>query len=502
MLAWLADAARCTWALLYWNARKSSYVLGGRSGRCPCQNPSDIGGKGGVRCDASLYLNEPLRFRRVCPLVVSSPNGRGAYCSVAASEVRPFWGRAVKFFALVALGFYLVSVTSVFVGLRSTGLRTVSWFQVGWPGSWDEIPKARSAYFFQQALTACARGDYPQAYQSMLAAVALDRSNYPARLFTAQYAAFAGEMLSSDALFAIAVKEFPEHRDRTVITWHDSLLAVARYDKLARFSLEQAGLDQARRSVWVGSMSLAMRLGRLGATFLKENQAAVAGLGPDAEPLVRAAAAIADNDGEAALTALRYVFPQGTDANYVMQQIQLLLMIGVPRNAEIAWNMNGGNLQESDRLLARSWVDAGLGYRALATLEFSAGLDRTLTHADWDKLAATLVMQPDREAFLAFHRRAIKEGSAMTLDTAALMWVSALVVGAEREREYWLRYSLEQFRVKYPPVTEINFRSLNGGQSGTVPFLVGILPLGRATIASLYERVEPPPPPPVKPVRK
>ncbi|HSH96633.1 MAG TPA: hypothetical protein VK968_20965, partial [Roseimicrobium sp.] len=175
---WLEDAVHCIWGLLYWNVRKSVYVLRRRRGRCPCQDPSDFGTAGLAHCDASLHLNQPIRFRHVCPLLVAGPGGKGAFCSVPAAQVRPFWGRALKFFGGSALVLYLAATSLFYVGMRTTGVNTLSWHQVAWPGSWGEIPHERSKFFFKRAMLACARLDYREAYQSMATALEQDPQNY------------------------------------------------------------------------------------------------------------------------------------------------------------------------------------------------------------------------------------------------------------------------------------------------------------------------------------
>jgi hypothetical protein len=471
MLGWLTDAARCIWALLYWNTRKSRYVLAGRRrGRCPCQNQSDIGAAGGVRCEASLHLNKSLRFRHVCPLVVAGPDGRGAYCSVPESQVRPFWGRAVIFFGGSAVMLYLVITTAAFIGMRVIGIESLSWRQVAWPGAWGEIRQERSRYFFQQALIACARRDYQAAYRSMVTAVAQDPNNYDARLFTAQYAAYAGDALLSDWLFDQVLAQFGEQGVRTAITRHDTLLAVGRYDVLALHSLNRAVADRASRPTWVNSLLLAMKLGRLGPSFVAANKEAVAQLGPDAARLVQAMAAIAAGDVDSALVTLRHTFAPGVEPAYVRLQIEMLLKIGAPVDAEMAWTINARNFTAFDRLLARCRIDTGQGYGPLAALEFSSLVNQAAGPADWDKLVATLVMQPDREAFGALHRRAAKDPDSLTFETTALLWVAAVAVGATEERNYWARHNQDAFRVTCPPVEAINFKSIHGDEVGTVPY--------------------------------
>lgn len=498
MLGWLADAGRCIWALLYWNTRKSSYVLTGRRGRCPCQNQSDVGAAGGVRCEASLHLNKSLRFRHVCPLVVAGPDGRGAYCSVPESQVRPFWGRAVVFFCGSAVMLYLAMATAVFIGMRGIGIESLSWHQVAWPGAWGEIRQERSRYFFQQALIACAQRDYQAAYRSMVTAVAQDPNNYDARLFTAQYAAYAGDALLSDWLFDQVLARFGEQGGRTAITRHDTLLAVGRYDVLALHSLNRAVADRAGRPTWVNSLLLAMKLGRLGPAFVAEHKETVAKLGADAARLVQAMAAISAGDDRSALATLRHAFAPEVEPAYVRLQIEMLLKIGAPVDAEMAWTVNARNFAAFDRLLSRCRIDTGQGYGSLAALQFSSLVNQAASPMDWDKLVATLVLQPDREAFGYLHRRAAKDPGSLTIETATLLWVAAVAVGATEERDYWARHTAATFRVTYPPIAAINFKSIHGDEKGTVPWLVGALPLPRMTIASLYWRVEPP----LAPVRK
>jgi hypothetical protein len=199
---------------------------------------------------------------------------------------------------------YLVGATFAFLGIRATGVDTLSWRQVAWPRAWKEISQERSNYFYRRALQACARQDFPAAYQSMVTAVVQDPHNYAARLLLAQYAAYAGESLGSDRLFGLLDTGFPEQRERTAITYHDTLLAVGRYQVLARHCLRQAQEGSAC-SAWVNGLLLAMNLGRLGPAFLAENQADVTQLGAHAGRLIQAVAAWSAGDVAASVAALR-----------------------------------------------------------------------------------------------------------------------------------------------------------------------------------------------------
>ena len=111
-----ADLFRLVWALLYWNTRKSWFQL--RRGRspCPCQSPSDSGRAYETACVACLSWNEPARFRRDCPLLVSTP--QGLRCSVNTADVRPFWRRAFFFYGGGLATLYLTAALTVFIFLR------------------------------------------------------------------------------------------------------------------------------------------------------------------------------------------------------------------------------------------------------------------------------------------------------------------------------------------------------------------------------------------------
>jgi len=327
----------------------------------------------------------------------------------------------------------------------------------------------------------------------MATALEMDPRNYDARLLMAQYAEFAGDFITAEEFFDQILRDFPEAVTRTAITYHDTLLAVGRSEVLAKFCLRMGAEDAANRSNWVDSLLLAMHLGRLGPDFVAGNGAALARLTSDERRMVQGEALLVSGDRRAAWASLRMTFNPPVEANHVMQQIQWFLRAGAPADAEVAWSVNSRGLDEFDRQLARCWVDQGLGYPALAELEFAALADPSCSRQVIDKLVATLVMQPDANSFTHLHRRVLAAGpEAITRETVDEMWLAAVVCGGAAERDYWAKQAKESFGLVYPVIRAVNFNSLDGAKVGTVPFLVGGASLGRNTIEALYWRVDPP----------
>src|SRR5271169_3677246 len=142
MLAWLGDLGRLSWGLLYWNTRKTLFRFRGASGAAPCQHPSDSGVAGATGCEACVGWRDDGRFRRLCPLLTTSAEGRRV-CSVSADRVRPFWGRAVLFYGGSAAVVASASVISAFLAFWAVGYR-VPLYVVAWPPAWHRIPPARA----------------------------------------------------------------------------------------------------------------------------------------------------------------------------------------------------------------------------------------------------------------------------------------------------------------------------------------------------------------------
>lgn len=178
MIGWLGDFFRFRWALFYWNARKTWFRMrGAHRDDCPCQTYADSGHALDSRCEAVTHWNQPARFKRVCPLLVQTP--QGWRCSVNAESVRPFWGRAILYGTALGLVLYLALTLLVFGVLRSASYKT-SYLSVAWPPRWNELRKSQENLYVARAQQALQAGNYQEAILSLEMVTQLNPGNYPA----------------------------------------------------------------------------------------------------------------------------------------------------------------------------------------------------------------------------------------------------------------------------------------------------------------------------------
>src|ERR1051326_3326074 len=180
----MSDVFRFWWGLLYWNARKFSFVLRRRRRRCPCQSPSDSGRAGETVGEAAASWNRPERFRRVCPDLQLGPNGWR--CAVDTAAVRPYWGRAVAWVGGTALCLYVVGALSVFGVLRATGCEGLTPLDSLWPGRWSRITIARSQHYLAQAKQALRSGNTRGVLVNLVNASELAPADYGIQVDLAQ----------------------------------------------------------------------------------------------------------------------------------------------------------------------------------------------------------------------------------------------------------------------------------------------------------------------------
>jgi len=255
-LDWFADIFRLAWGLLYWNTRKAWFRY--RRGRspCPCQNPSDSGRAYETGCEAAIGWNHQRRFRRICPLLVETPEG--LRCSVDTAEVRPFWGAAARYYGGALLVTYSIGVLSVFIFLRTIGY-PVSIVHVGLPPLWHKVGQARGWYFVAQANHSFSSGRTAEGLLYLASAYEYDpANNYEAGLALAKISQ-AGQTNRSDDIFQRLLRDHPDKRSATAEHWFRALLPRGDFPRIARLTADQVLSDPERAHVWIRALLFATR---------------------------------------------------------------------------------------------------------------------------------------------------------------------------------------------------------------------------------------------------
>ncbi|HET7536106.1 MAG TPA: tetratricopeptide repeat protein [Candidatus Didemnitutus sp.] len=257
MKGWLGDTVRMTWALLYWNARKSAFVLKRRRGRCPCHHPSDSGRPMETACEAVLDWRQPARFQRVCPLLTRNSQGTWV-CRVSANEVRPFWVRAFAYYGGAVAAVVLLAGFGVWGALVGIGYH-VTPRQVFWPPAWRELKQARVQLFIDQARSHYQAGRVREAIAALAVAHELAPDNYPAGMMLAQFYQ-AGNPDAADTIYLRLSQTHPENRNEIARTWFRSLLARGRLADVVELSRRQLAADSAQAAAWTHALIFSARV--------------------------------------------------------------------------------------------------------------------------------------------------------------------------------------------------------------------------------------------------
>ncbi len=228
----------------------------GARGRCPCQHPSDSGAAHVTACEAVIGWVRPGQFRRVCPLLERGPDGRWC-CSVAATQVRPFWGRALVAGLALAAAVWLILTLVVFGVLRTGGFE-LSLAQVAWPPALRAaLPRAQAARFIHEARAAYADGRINEAMVALQSAWQEDSSNYAVGLLLAQFSE-STDLAGAGRIYAHLRATHPEKGAEVAQAWIYTLLAhgdFADAAKLAHDELAKAPTETA----WLHALIFACR---------------------------------------------------------------------------------------------------------------------------------------------------------------------------------------------------------------------------------------------------
>lgn len=479
------DGLRALWAMLYWNVRKSAFVLGGRKGAAPCQHQLDVQDGLPPRCEAVWHWAGPGRFRRVCPLLMRT--AEGWCCSVRAEQVRPFWGRAFVVYALLATCLYLAGVGGFWGFLRTVGYREIAFSDVAWPGNWVRIKPAQAAYFRAQGREAMARGDFPAALLALSTAERFNRGGYEERLFLARMWAQQGNVGFADQVFESVVTDFPDRAREASVVWHDQLLAVGAFEALADLCLRQIAQPENGGGLWAFSLLFALDHGRLAHETNERDAAHLVQAPLSVRELIGVLAQWqrGDNDGAAArLSAMRFA---GDERLLMRLQVEWLARLGRPGEAGVALSRWAGALGSFEVAALRYTIDVASGDRDAARANFVGLLrDGPLELTEADRLCALVIEAQDGASLRrtpGFFALAPLNADART---QAAFWVAAracnepsLVAGARA------RYEWATGGETLPIVAELDFRKQNAADRGSPLFIASFVPLPRATIYAL-----------------
>jgi hypothetical protein len=415
MPGWLADFFRFCWGFFYWNARKT--VFRWRGGRCPCQNPSDSGRALETTCDACLHWRQPARFRRVCPLLLTTPNG--LRCSANTKDVRPFWGRAAGFYSGALVVSCLAAVLVVFAFLRGIGY-PVRFMAVAWPPAWPGIRTARGEYFFEQARHALATNQTKEALLALSYAYELDPRNYQAGLSLAKlWQARLPE--GSDQVYARLLHDDTAQSTLIAGEWYRAILARGDFPKIVQVVPVLLARDAADAPVWIHALFFATR--RLGdAKPLRKLLAEGPSLAPSLRRLVEIELLIETGRVSDAHEALRHL---SVDTFYpAYYQISGLTALGLPDEALAALNLNARLLSRQDGFALRLAAFAAKGWPSLVHNEVDLVLSAPTNDSSVELLCAQFIRHPDPELLTALFDKLRREPLPPTIGsfqaTAAL----------------------------------------------------------------------------------
>jgi len=319
---------RMGWALAFWNARKTIFVLRGRRGQCPCHNPSDSGRPLETGCEAVLQWRQPQRFRVVCPLLAAKPGG-GWVCSVAAGGVRPFWGRALGLAAATVAVAVILAAGGVFGTMRAIGYQ-VSLRQVIWPPAWRELRAVRAQLFVDQSREHYQAGRLREAVSALLTAHEVAPNDYRISMTLAQVAQ-AGSPSAADGIYVQMMKQHPEMHADTARVWFVSLLGRGRLADVAALARRELSASPAQAEVWTDALIFAAR--HLRQPELLESASAAPGV-PAAAAAVLRLEARARQAPRATVPAMLLAEPVPENFPYALtHRAELLVEFDRPREA-------------------------------------------------------------------------------------------------------------------------------------------------------------------------
>ncbi len=490
MRGWLADFARLFWGLLYWNIRKGWFQA--RRGRVavPCQSPSDSGRALETQCEACMSWDRPQRFRRVCPLLVETPDG--LRCSVDAPDVRPFWGRMLGYYGGVALLIYAIGVLGIFIFLRTVGY-PVSIVHVGLPPLWHRVGQARGWFFLDRSQRAFAAGRTGEGLLYLANAYEFDPQNYSAGLALAKNYQ-AGQPGRSDEIFQQLLEDHPDRRNATAQDWFRALLARGDFDAIVRLASGQLVHGGPAANAWIRALLFATRQDGDDTPLrdlLADRRPAAAAW----HPLIETELLFRTGQAAEGRRRIEQPWPRGSPPFALYYRVEKLIELGEVPAALDLMERHPGALDDEARVTLRldAFATAGAAQSLRREIETliapSLGLPQNLPRIKI--LCAHLVRHPDRGWFAELNARVQRQPPPLDNDSAGI-WFSLLctagVVGdADLLHEYTRRLK-DASKTPFDALVLVEAFFLGRTVERRVTSFLPILPLPLEMTYALIER--------------
>lgn len=393
MIGWLGDFFRFWWGLLYWNARKAAFRRQGPNAtRSPCQNYSDSGRAFETRCDAALTWSKPERFQRLCPLLVSTPEGWR--CSANTADVRPFWKPVFRSIGLALLTLFILGVIGSFGVLRYVGYR-ISPLAIIWPPRWHEIHQAREDVYATRAVRALNLGNFQTAILSLQLVCDLNPHNVAAGLTLAGLWQISNRSSLADGLYIRLARDNPEQQLVISQARYQSLLSRADYAAIKELSSQLLAIDEPQRGVWLHALFFAVRQTH-DSQFLTDLLARQPNLPPWCLTLIQTEAALLADPHATVPLALLSTVADAASPYISYYQIDRLIALGRYDNAMELLVAYGSRINPDEAAYHRLRIFSARGWTSLAEIEFDNILSQPLTARQITLICTFLIGQPNR----------------------------------------------------------------------------------------------------------
>jgi tetratricopeptide (TPR) repeat protein len=484
---WIADCFRFLWALFYWNTRKSWFRLrGAHRDDCPCQIYGDSGQAFDSRCEAVSSWHRPERFRRVCPLLVQTPDGWR--CSVNAESVRPFWGRAWLYGGGLALALYLLGTAGIYFGLRLAHYET-SYSMVAWPPHWSRLRIAQEKLYANRAQTALQAGNFAEAMLALEMVTQLNPENYPAGLALAGLKQVSGQPYVADHIYDRLMHDAPDQRRQTAQIWFRALLARGAYPEVKKLATMMLNEDPAERAAWLHALLFACRqtgdAGFLGIVLAEQPHL------PDwCTELIGTEQLLLQNQVDRALPRLTRLHRSPASPFIPFYQVDRLVRHGAAPRAVELLEAYGAQVPPDEAAVMRLRIFQSQGWASLAHSELDVLLHRELTARSVAQLCGWLIGHPDADASRAFLARFGATEIPVNASTVPLFHAAYLVAATHGDK-----VQAEVLASRIGQFTASDVRALRGlGEllrvNGPDDRLFRILPLVPLPVDAVYASIE------------